>query len=139
MIPTNDEELHALAGEYVLGVLDPEDARAIAEARLANEALDRAILFWQERLHPLSRLAAPADPPPGTWEEIASRIEQPAAQARGGGLWHSAVLWRWSTVGFAGIAAALALYIAATPPPVALAEALAVREVSWTPAWFALS
>ena len=137
MIPTNDEELHALAGEYVLGVLDPEDARAIAEARLANEALDRAILFWQERLHPLSRLAAPADPPPGTWETIASRIDQPATRSRGGGLWHNAVLWRWSTVGFAGIAAALALYIAAAPPPVAGFVAVLHSPNQEQPSWVA--
>jgi len=136
MIPTNEEELHALAGEYVLGVLDPEEARAIAEARAGNEALNRAILFWQERLHPLSSLAKPAEPPAGTWRAIEARIEKPTARAGTRRFWDSAVAWRWSTAGFAGIAAALAVYIAVAPPLpvpsfVAVLHAPQQEQASW--------
>ena len=136
MIPTNEEELHTLAGEYVLGLLDPEQARAIAEARAGNEALDRAILFWQEKLHPLSALAAPADPPAGAWQAIERRIAKPTAQLGIRRLWDSAVAWRWSTAAFASVAAALALYIAVIQPPpapnfVAVLHAPQQEQAGW--------
>jgi anti-sigma-K factor RskA len=38
MIPENPEDLHVLAGEYVLGVLDEPDASEVAEALTTNSA-----------------------------------------------------------------------------------------------------
>lgn len=58
MIPANSEELHALSSEYVLGALDAEPAGEITAALATNTELRRAGAFWQERLHPLSDLAA---------------------------------------------------------------------------------
>ena len=57
MIPSDSEELHVLAGEYVLGVLEPEVMNELAFAAGSNPALSLAIAYWEERLHGLSRLA----------------------------------------------------------------------------------
>jgi len=67
MIPENQEELQVLAGEYVLGVLEPEAAREVEAALADNAALRAAVLFWEERLHPLADLARAADPPDALW------------------------------------------------------------------------
>lgn len=115
MIPDDPEELHILAGEYVLGVTAPEAAREIEAALARNEALARAVAFWQERLHPLSGLAAPAEPPPALWRRIESGIVGTASPAPALA-WNSIALWRWSTAAASAVAACLALYIALAPP-----------------------
>ncbi|HXZ02566.1 MAG TPA: anti-sigma factor [Stellaceae bacterium] len=117
MIPDDPEELHILAGEYVLGVTGPEAAREIEDALAGNDALARAVAFWQERLHPLSDLAAPAEPPPALWQKIESGLAG-AAPARPRP-WNSIVVWRWSTAAASAVAAGLALYIALAPPAAA--------------------
>src|SRR5215471_20791281 len=78
MIPENPDDLYALAGEYVLGVLDEAEASEVEGALDSNIELRRAVTFWEEQLHPLSKLAGPADPPPGAWEAIEARIARPA-------------------------------------------------------------
>ena len=116
MIPENPDDLHILAGEYVLGVLDETDARQVAGALATNIELRRAVTFWEEQLHPLSELASPAEPPPGTWEAIEARITKPIPRPAASRLWDNVALWRWSTAGFAAAAAAsLALWIVMTP------------------------
>jgi anti-sigma-K factor RskA len=117
MIPENPDDLHILAGEYVLGVLDEPDANEVAGALASNIELRRAVTFWEKQLHPLSELAAPADPPSGTWEAIAARIARHAPQPAARHFWGNLALWRWSTAGFAAAAASLALWIAVTPAP----------------------
>lgn len=117
MIPENPDELHALAGEYVLGVLDEADATEVAAALASNFELRRAVTFWEEQLHPLSELAASAEPPPGTWDAIEARIARPALKPATPGFWNNIVLWRWSTAGLAAAAASLALWLAVTPAP----------------------
>ncbi len=115
MIPDHPEELQALAGEYVLGVLDPEAAREVEAAVVQNAALAAAIAFWQEQLHPLSRLAAPAEPPAGLWRRIEGALAGAAAPAPPR-LWDRVATWRWSTAAAVAVAAGLALYIALAPP-----------------------
>jgi anti-sigma-K factor RskA len=117
MIPENPDDLHALAGEYVLGVLDGAEASEVARALDFNIALRRAVAFWEQQLHPLSELAAPTEPPPGTWETIEERIARPALKPEAQGFWNNVALWRWSTAGLAALAAGLALWIAVAPAP----------------------
>jgi anti-sigma-K factor RskA len=110
MIPTDRDELDVLAGEYVLGVLDAAQAREIKDALVNNRALHDAVTFWEQKLHPLSALAAPADPPAGTWDAIAARVQPVMPPATP--WWNSAAPWRWATAGLAAAASALVLYIA---------------------------
>ena len=120
MIPSDSEELHVLAGEYVLGVLEPEVMDELAEAAGSHPALGLAIAYWEERLHGLSRLAPPADPPPQIWDRIAERIAGPAMPARRIALWNCLGFWRWSAALTTAVAAGVALYIALAPRPAAL-------------------
>jgi anti-sigma-K factor RskA len=115
MIPDDPDDLHILAGEYVLGVLDEPDASEVAEALATNSELRHAVTFWEGQLHPLSQLAAPVEPPFDTWEAIEARITRPAPKPPALRFWENVVMWRWSTAGFAAIAASLALWIAVTP------------------------
>ena len=117
MIPDNSEELRVLAGEYVLGVLDADEADEVAAALAVNAELRRAVVFWERRLHPLSSLAISAEPPSGTWQAIEARIRTKTAKPVAKSFWTNLALWRWSTAGFAAAAAALALWIAVTPVP----------------------
>jgi len=77
MIPDDRDELHALAGEFVLGVLEANEASEVAAALATNAELRRAVAFWEVQLHPLSELTSPAEPPPGTWQAIEARITKP--------------------------------------------------------------
>ena len=115
MIPDNADELKVLAGEYVLGVLEPEAAREVATALADNAPLRRAVIFWEERLHPLTAAVPPAEPPPELWPRIESAI---GATKRPAPLWDSVTLWRATTAAAAAIAAGLALYIIKTPPAI---------------------
>jgi anti-sigma-K factor RskA len=135
MIPDDRDELYALAGEYVLGTLDRAAAREIQDALTANSALRRAVIFWEERLHGLSRLAAPAAPPPDTWRRIAARIDGAARPSTG--LWSSVTLWRWSTAAATALAACLALYIALAPPGAPRLIAILHAPQQQQPAWLA--
>ena len=110
MIPEHPDDLHILAGEYVLGVLDKADASEVAGALATNIELQRAVTFWEEQLHPLSELAPPAEPPPGTWDAIEARITKPAPGPVAPRFWDNIALWRWSTAGFAAAAAANRLF-----------------------------
>jgi anti-sigma-K factor RskA len=110
MIPTDREELDVLAGEYVLGLLDAAQTREVADALANNRQLRDAVSFWEQKLHPLSALAAPADPPLGTWDAIAARLQ--TANPPATSWWNGAAPWKWATAGLAAAAAALVLYIA---------------------------
>ena len=116
MIPTDRDELDALAGEYVLGVLDDAQRREIDTARAGNGALEQAIRFWEDRLSSLAELAPPAAPPPDGWERVAARLALPQEPAR---VKNPAVPWRWATAVATAVAAVLALYIAMAPPAAA--------------------
>ncbi len=138
MIPQDPEERDILAGEYVLGVLDAEQAAEIAAGLASDAALGRAVQFWEEQLHPLSALAEAAEPPEDGWERIARRIARVTAppSARS---WNPVVLWRSTAFAAAALAAALLLYIAVTPRPAAPPDLIALLHdpANPTPAWIA--
>ncbi len=132
MIPADREELDILAGEFVLGLLDAAQTREITEALAGNRALRDAVDFWEQKLHPLSALAAPAEPPAGTWDAIAARVQP--ARSRATSWWGSAAPWKWATAGLAAAAAALVLYIAippSAPPLVAGLHAPSREAAAW--------
>ena len=110
--PLNDDELQALAGEYVLGTL-PLAERAQVEQRLNNDAALRAAVdAWERRLLPLTTLAPPAEPSAQLWPRIASTLFTPKAVRQAGGWqawWNSLAFWRILAGG--GVAAAAALAV----------------------------
>lgn len=73
--PRDPEDLHVLAGEYVLGTL-PAAARSAVEQRLSTDAaLQRAVADWEARLLPLAHLAEPVTPPAALWTRIDTSIQ----------------------------------------------------------------
>lgn len=110
----------ALAGEYVLGLLDRHD-RIRVELRIERDpTFAAAVQDWQRQFAGLDATAAPVTPSPDLWGRIeASRLARkqaeaadPAARAPGwwAGLWHSLALWR--PAGLAGALASLVLGVA---------------------------
>jgi anti-sigma-K factor RskA len=98
------EEMQALAGEYVLGTLSLAQRQDV-ERRLASEPLLRAeVAAWEQRLLPLTALAAPVEPSPAVWPKIshslagklADRLAPQAVTAAGGWRrwWDDVNLWR---------------------------------------------
>lgn len=71
-----EEDLDALAGEYVLGTLSGDERQAL-EARIENDAgLRGRVEAWERRLG-AALLAAtePAEPPPGLFAKIGRAID----------------------------------------------------------------
>lgn len=125
-----DDDLQALAGEYVLGTLTAAE-RAGVERRLPDDAALRAAIdAWEERLHPLVTLAPPADPPRSLWDRIERSIGAPSnaptpktpsrtvtATPRPG-WWNNLVLWRGlAGSGFAATAMLAAVLVMRTLAP----------------------
>lgn len=73
----------ALAGEYVLGLLDPDEV-ALAEARLADDPVFASrIADWQARFAPMLDGAPPEQPPPA----VISRLDATLFPDRARPLW----------------------------------------------------
>lgn len=106
------EDDAALAAEYVLRLLDPEQE---AECRL-REARDRGFAAeaerWRAEFARLDGQFAPLRPPAAVWGRIEGRLfgRQPSLLAR---LWNSAGTWR----GLAAAAVLAAVYFGALAPP----------------------
>jgi anti-sigma-K factor RskA len=111
----DDRDLRA--AEYVLGVLDADEMRAVERDAKDDVLLAQAIARWEERLTPLADTVAPVKPPADLWSRIEKDLprERPVMTARPS-LWSSLAFWRSSTaLGFAA-AAALALLLLVRPP-----------------------
>ena len=75
----DDDDRDALAGEYVLGTLDPAE-RSAAEARMAADPHFRAaVAAWEKRLQPLGETAVPVAPHDSVWQRIEARLDAPVA------------------------------------------------------------
>jgi len=77
-----NEDLKALAGEYVLGLLDREE-RAAAEALTERDPEFReAVEGFAAKMHALDLTAAPAVAPRAMWERIQAAISDMPQEAR---------------------------------------------------------
>ncbi|TSB04518.1 anti-sigma factor [Sphingorhabdus contaminans] len=91
MIQPTEEDI-ALAGEYVLGLLDVA-GNAMAEARIATDAaFAKEVEAWRVRLQPM--LAGDVDPPDRLWDSIEKSIPPVAIQDLGLG---KLAFWRTLT------------------------------------------
>jgi anti-sigma-K factor RskA len=71
---TEDDDIDGLAGEYVLGSLDPAERADVNSRRRTDISLAAAIEAWQRRISPLSESASGISPPPELFGSILSRI-----------------------------------------------------------------
>lgn len=119
---TDQEDIDALAGEYVLGTLDLAERRAIEARALREPALAAAIADWERRLVPVLTDVAPVAPP----KDLLKRIEAEIARTRAPAgvasptmsaaasnviaLQRSVSRWRRATAVTTALAASLALF-----------------------------
>lgn len=97
----------ALAGEYVLHLLEAE-ARATFEARLASEpALRDLVRDWEAQLGPLAEQVAPVAPPARVKARLDRTLFAPTPK-------RAAPLWAWVTGGL--VAASLTLGVVTFGP-----------------------
>ncbi|MDR3505416.1 MAG: anti-sigma factor [Acidocella sp.] len=124
---TPEDDLDALAGEYVLGLLGPEEVARVEALRRRDGAFDAAVNAWQMRLLPLTEEVSPVSPPARVWAGIAAEITPRVAKSAS--LWNNLNFWRalgFGAGGFGalGLAAALvALVWLRSPPPMPIATA----------------
>jgi anti-sigma-K factor RskA len=135
MIPHDPDDMIVLAGEYVLGLLDEADRLEVEDALASHADLRDEVAFWHARLFPLTRSIPLATPDVDTWPKIAARLKSSAGDAPSG---RAAAFWRRVAVGFAAVAACLAIYVGAglmTPAPgpqlVAALNAPQARQSGW--------
>lgn len=110
------EERDLLAAEYVLGTLEPAEARELVAARAKTDpALAHAIAAWEERLMPLSLSVAPVAPPASLWRRLSASIA-PKPDRSWVRAWRSVAVWRGATAAGFALAAALAAFLFVRPP-----------------------
>lgn len=141
------DSLDALAADYVLGTQSAAERREI-QARLTHDQdLARRVSDWTQRLSPIAESLPSVAPPPRVWQAIQARIVpgqvRPAAagfEAIERALTRRLARWRWGAMAAGAMAAALALYVAATvmtPPKSQDGQFIAMlNEGSAGPTWF---
>ncbi|GAC1337729.1 MAG: anti-sigma factor [Acetobacteraceae bacterium] len=115
------EDRDLLAAEYVLGVLAPEQVRALEALALQDPALATSIAEWEQRLAPLAGLVPREPPPPTLWRRLAlatgiDSVIADRARPRYRA-WRSPGLWRATTVASLALAASLAFLLLSRPVP----------------------
>ena len=137
----DDPELRErLAADYALGTLAGPARRRFQRLMREDPALAEAVARWEMRLNPLVEALPPVEPPARLWRAIeheigAGRRAAPKAPAAPAGLWHSLGFWRGLGVAATALAAALALYIAITPPEVGPIPLAVLEDSAGHAAW----
>ena len=123
-----EDDLDAIAAEFVLGTLSGMERTAVVKRRAAEALLDAAIVAWEARLAPLSETIPPATPPAAVFAGIERRLDAAppaAANDNAAVLARSVRRWRGLALSASALAAALLLTIGlresarVTPPDVA--------------------
>ena len=104
------DEMTALAGEYVLGVLKPEEKDAFERELGRNRALAIQVAFWQDRLLEVAPSITPVEPSAGVWRRIERTLFDKPDKKELKGVWNSLLFWRIS--GLASLAASALLAVA---------------------------
>lgn len=126
---TDRDDKSAVAGEYVLGTLDPATRAEFAAALAGDAELQAEVYAWQDRLIGLARQVTPVEPAPRLWPDIESRLASrdtpplDPTRAANDPLWRR--VHRWQVLSGFAIAASLVLatlLMLRAPDPQAQAE-----------------
>lgn len=109
-----DDPDTALAAEYVLRLLGPEEEAACAAREARDSDFAAEVARWQAAFAGLDPGFAPVAPPPGLRARVETRLFG-AGPSRAARLWDSVALWRG--VAAAGVAAAVAVAVLGLPGP----------------------
>jgi anti-sigma-K factor RskA len=116
---SDQDDIDALAAEYVLGTLSPAERTAVSARRQRERDLDAAIEAWEARLAPLTEAMPSVEPSPG----LLAGIEATIANGTGDtviDLQHRVARWR-------------RLAIVASAAAACLVVAFGVREFTRSP------
>src|SRR5262245_44207399 len=75
--PDDPEDLEVLAGEYVLGTLDPGERAEAERLNASDPEFASAVTAWQHRLDPLNAAVAPVSPSEGLFRRIEQQLDGP--------------------------------------------------------------
>jgi anti-sigma-K factor RskA len=78
VIDTSDTDV--LAGEYVLGTLDPDERAAAHNLISADAAFAAKVKVWERRLGELHLMVEPIEPEGDVWPRIKARLPEPQPQ-----------------------------------------------------------
>jgi anti-sigma-K factor RskA len=127
------DDVHAIAGEYVLGLCDDAETARIERAMTRDPQLARAIAEWREKLSSLDAVSDKIEPSRDLWERIRADMTAPVRRAAKpespglfAGLAQSLGFWRGSALAGALASLILALGLGAVllrpgPQPVVVA------------------
>jgi anti-sigma-K factor RskA len=90
-------ELDALAGEYVLGTLSPEELGEFERELRTNRDLARAVYAWEDRLLGLAKVPDSAAPAQDLWSRIERDLPVPRQSTARPSLWSNLAFWRSAT------------------------------------------
>ncbi|MFD1009591.1 anti-sigma factor [Oceanisphaera ostreae] len=116
----HDFELHALAGEYVLGTLIGEERRQLEQRLVFDKPLQAAVAEWEARLHPLTELVTPQTPSPQLWPRVGRSLDaltQTQVVAEPARWWQQLGLWRGLTAASLAMSLLLAAVVVYRPLP----------------------
>jgi len=128
------------AAEYVLGLLPPNEARAIETIAAQDAAVAASIIAWQDRLSPLANVVRPVFPPPELWQRLSLATGLQKGPVRRSvprrnlveKIWRSLTLWRTISAGAMALAAGLA-FVVLSPKPVPSEPLLAALSPQGSP------
>jgi anti-sigma-K factor RskA len=116
--PLSDDELDALAGEFVLGTLPAAQRREVQVRMESDLRLAQAVDAWNERLLPFAAIAEPIAPPPRLWRRLEDTLglAKPDAATRWWArLWDNTPLWRALAAGGMAATVLMAVLLAGRP------------------------
>jgi len=119
---TEQDDIEALAAEYVLGTLDAAERASVAARREHEAPLDRAIRRWDSDFAPLMDVGEPVAPPADLFERIERRLAMQEATgtdttraaesaANVVALRRKVAVWRTVAAGMSALAASLVFVI----------------------------
>jgi anti-sigma-K factor RskA len=126
-----EDELDALAGEYVLGTLSGDERAAVERRMLDHPDLAGAVDAWHERLMPLAAGLAPVTPRPEVWQRIRRTVADREPVVRSS-WWNRVGVWRGLAALATATAAAVVALVLSTSPPQLIAV---LNDAQGRPVW----
>ena len=130
-----------LAGEFVLGVLDAAQRRALQARIDSDREFALRVADWERRLAPWLDSIEPLQAPPQVWERVCADLGWRGGAAARVGFWESLRLWRAATVISLLIAVAALVWVGQRQPPESSKSAANIvtplAHDDGTPGWLA--